>query len=330
MRSRKSSSPRRQTRSVAITLPFGVRISASQDSAARTSLETIRWSRSAASGPCTRTHARGRTYAFVATDPIGASVGRGVPVEGRKEGSRGWDRPGAAATRPAHDREVARAPRGHRAARRPRDVAFPHLGRGRAGDRARLGAVQRAPALEQHAGHPLRDPLEPLRHVLRGGALARAREALPPAAGRPLRRRLGRARLQRQRAAGLTRGRPRPPRDPRRRRAAHARPRLPPPPRRPGQVLLEERQVAQGHRASRPRPARLLGALRLLERRRPLDRSSATPSEAAGTDALRATREEPPFGDYGRPGFSRFLSRRNPTRPYPTRRAGLHIAGSPA
>src|SRR5581483_1344343 len=65
VRSRKSSSPRRQTRRGAITRPFGVSSSASHDSAASTSFERIRCRRSPASGPWTRTYARGRTYARV-------------------------------------------------------------------------------------------------------------------------------------------------------------------------------------------------------------------------------------------------------------------------
>src|SRR5215212_6198776 len=65
--SRKSSSPRRQTTSGAITRAFAVRSSASQASPATTSLETIRCRKSAASGPFTRTNARGRRAAFVVT-----------------------------------------------------------------------------------------------------------------------------------------------------------------------------------------------------------------------------------------------------------------------
>src|SRR6185437_2261376 len=67
VRSRKSCSPRRQTSSGAITRPFGVSSSASQVSSASTSLETIRCSRSPASGPETRTKARGRAYVLVTT-----------------------------------------------------------------------------------------------------------------------------------------------------------------------------------------------------------------------------------------------------------------------
>ena len=47
----------------------------------------------------------------------------------------------------------------------------------------------------------------------------------------------------------------------------------------PRQVLLEEREVATRHRAHRERPPRLLGALRLPQRRRPVRRRSGTASE---------------------------------------------------
>src|SRR5689334_14065242 len=57
---RKSSSPRRQTVSGAITRAFAVRSSASHESAARTSFETMRCRKSPASGPFTRTYARAR------------------------------------------------------------------------------------------------------------------------------------------------------------------------------------------------------------------------------------------------------------------------------
>ena len=56
-----------------------------------------------------------------------------------------------------------------------------------------------------------------------------------------------------------------------RRRAARARARLPAPPARPEALLLEEQQVDPRPRVPRPRPARLLGALRLQQRRRPLE-----------------------------------------------------------
>src|SRR5207237_4730912 len=57
-----------------------------------------------------------------------------------------------------------------------------------------------------------------------------------------------------------------------RRRAAGAGARLPAPARDSRQVLLEEREVAARDRALEHRPARLLGALRLPQRRRPLAR----------------------------------------------------------
>src|SRR5215212_11263123 len=65
--SRKSSSPRRQTTSGAITRAFAVSSSASQVSPATTSFDTIRCRKSAASGPFTRTNARGRRAALVVT-----------------------------------------------------------------------------------------------------------------------------------------------------------------------------------------------------------------------------------------------------------------------
>ena len=57
-----------------------------------------------------------------------------------------------------------------------------------------------------------------------------------------------------------------------------ARPRLAAPARRPEPLLLEEREVAPRPRAPLDRRARLLGALRLPQRRRPLDKRSATAS----------------------------------------------------
>src|SRR5215217_9785563 len=67
VRSKKSSPPRRHTTSGAITRAFGVSSSASQVSPATTSFDTIRCRKSAASGPFTRTNARGRRAAFVVT-----------------------------------------------------------------------------------------------------------------------------------------------------------------------------------------------------------------------------------------------------------------------
>ena len=98
-------------------------------------------------------------------------------------------------------------------------------------------------------------------------ALAEQRHAAPE---RALRDRALRGRLHRERPALVPRGGGRPPRDPRRRRAAHPGARLAAPARGPGEVLLEERQVAPRDRAPRHGSARLLGALRLPQRRRSL------------------------------------------------------------
>ena len=110
------------------------------------------------------------------------------------------------------------------------------------------------------------------------------------------------------------------PRHPRRRRAAHARPRLPAAPRRPAQVLLEERQVAPRDRAAPERPARLLGALRLQQRRRPL---------AGG--ALRLLIGRARSLDRGTSGPSHADELLDATQPVRmTRRAGHIPAGSSA
>ena len=110
---------------------------------------------------------------------------------------------------------------------RPRDVGLPRLRRGRAGARAHLGRAERAAAVELHAGHPLRHALEPLRRAVRGRALERAREALPPEAeprGSPSRTpsTASRANVPHR----VPRGRRRAARHPCRRRAADPRPRL--------------------------------------------------------------------------------------------------------
>ena len=78
----------------------------------------------------------------------------------------------------------------------------------------------------------------------------------------------------------------------RRRRAADARPRLPAAARDSRQVLLEERQVAARHRALLGRQAGVLGAVRILERRRPLARralrllSRESPGRGIAVDRL--------------------------------------------
>ena len=130
--------------------------------------------------------------------------------------------------------------------------------------------LQRAAAVEQRPGHPLRHALEPLRRGVRGRPLARARRALPTEAERALRDRLAEhdftanvpiAFLEDERALLATHadGEPLTP--------DHGYPlRLVD----PAQVLLEERQVAAAGSSCAGRPAGLLGALRLPQRRRPL------------------------------------------------------------
>ena len=96
-----------------------------------------------------------------------------------------------------------------------------------------------------------------------------SRAQLRPAAtvrARPLR-----AGLHRQPAAVDPRRRRRPPGRHVRRRAARARARLAAPAARPEALLLEERQVDPRPGVPRPRHPRLLGALRLQQRRRPLE-----------------------------------------------------------
>src|SRR5205085_5806438 len=96
-----------------------------------------------------------------------------------------------------------------------------------------------------------------------------ARRAAPV---RALRRRARRAGLHVQRAARGARGRERARRVRGRRRAADARARLAAPPGGAEPLLLEEREVAARARPPLDRPARLLGALRLPQRRELLER----------------------------------------------------------
>ena len=102
----------------------------------------------------------------------------------------------------------------------------------------------------------------PIQDILELAQLRPERHPRP----RPLR-----AGLHRQPAARGPRRRRRPPGRHLRRRAARAGARLPAPAARPEALLLEERQVDPRPRVPRPRPARLLGALRLQQRRRPLE-----------------------------------------------------------
>src|SRR5439155_11649853 len=122
--------------------------------------------------------------------------------------------------------------------------------------------------------HPLRHALEPLRRAVQGRPLAGAREARAAEAERPVRDRARRARVHRQCPARSARGRARPRRLRGGRSAAHPGSRLSGPALHSDEVLLEERQVAARNRALRRRQARLLGALRLPQRRRLLARGA--------------------------------------------------------
>src|SRR4051812_31023709 len=166
---------------------------------------------------------------------------------------------------------MARAARGRRPSLpRPRDVDVPRLRRGGERARALVGAAHRAAAELERPGHPLRHALVAVRRLVRRRPLERAREARAPEDDGELRDRARGGRLHLKRPALLPRGPGRAARNARQRRAARARARLPAPARDPRQVLLEERQVAARHRALEHRPPRLLGALRLPQRRRPL------------------------------------------------------------
>src|SRR5262249_42065300 len=112
-----------------------------------------------------------------------------------------------------------------------------------------------------------------------------------------VRRRPRRAGLHVERPARGDRGRAGARRLGGRRRAAHARPRLAAASRRPLTLLLEEREVAARAPAPEHRPAPLLGALRLPQRRRLLERAAlrllAAPLSrrpAASRTRLRYTR----------------------------------------
>ena len=161
---------------------------------------------------------------------------------------------------------------------------LPRLRRGRAGGRADVGAVQRAAAVELDAGHPLRHALEPLRRPVRGRPLERAREALQAAADArasrsPTPSTASRRTCRSTRSRATTRCSPPTP------TASRS------PPTTAGRsasssraVLLEERQVA-ARRSSSPQvdQPRLLGALRLPQRRRPLERGAVRLLAAATT-----------------------------------------------
>src|SRR5512133_446913 len=195
-----------------------------------------------------------------------------LPLESRRQGARSGLRPRAAAARPVPDREMARAPRGRGCAGRRRDLDPAALRRGGGGDHARLRAAAGAAGDGDHDRHPLRDALEPLRRRLPRRPLAGASRALPAEAVGALRYCARGGRLHRERAARRARRGERTRRVRGGRRAADSRARRAGTSRRPVPLLLEEREVAERHRARAVRPARLLGALRLPQRRRPLER----------------------------------------------------------
>src|SRR5437763_5073273 len=197
-----------------------------------------------------------------------------LPVEGGAEAGRARSRPCATPAGAVPDREVAGAARGHRPAHRPGDLGLPSVRGGRAAARADLRRAPGAPTGRGDRRHPLRDALEPVRRQLPRRALARAREAGETEAERTFRSRSRRAGIHVERAAltapgGRVAGRLRG-----RRRAADARARLAAPPRRPATLLLEEREVAPRARADAHGSPRLLGALRLPQRRRLLERAA--------------------------------------------------------
>src|SRR6185436_18444053 len=276
VKSRKSSCARRTTTTGATMRAFGVSRSASPvapTSSSSTSFDTIGFRYDAASGPITETYALRRGAACNVVTDIDPEGSERVPEQGGAKGAGGGVRPGAAPARPVPDREVARAPRRRcpLVPARPRRLGLSRLRGGRRAAHAHLGGARRAAEGDRHAGHPLRHPLEPLRRRVHGCPLVCDPRARRPASELPLRDRARGGGLHGERACVVPRRRGGAPRHACRRRAAHAGARLAAPPRRPRQVLLEERQVAPRDRAARHRRTGLLGALRLLERRRPLE-----------------------------------------------------------
>ncbi len=155
--------------------------------------------------------------------------------------------------------------------------------------RARLGRVQRAAARPRS-----RTDIHCVTRWSRfdatfGGVHWRELAKLvAPEADRALRRRARRAGLHRERAARCARGRRRAARVRGRRRAADAGARLAAAPGRPAKYFWKSAKWLRGLELARDRPARLLGALRLPQRRRSTGRRSATASEADFAGGRRA------------------------------------------
>src|SRR6266542_7003818 len=153
------------------------------------------------------------------------------------------------------------------------DLGLQRLRRRREADHAQLGAAPGAAEPRGHGRHPLRHALEPLRHELQGRPLGRAGEARASEAERALRDRARRGVHVEPPACGAG-GRGGADRLRSRRRAAHARARVATAPDGAVALLLEERQVAPRARAAPRRRTRVLGALRLPQRRRLLERAA--------------------------------------------------------
>ena len=197
--------PRRQTRSGAISRPFGVSSSASTtlargDVVREHPLEVVLRVRARRRG---RRRAGRRATPWTETLSTLVSLGS-VPLFRSKAEAKvaeaGYD-PARLPPGPVPDREVAGAARGLGAEGRPRDLEPDRLRRGRAAAHAHLGAAARAAEPRGHRRHPLRHALEPLRHDLQGRALERARQARRAEAERALRRRARRAGLHGEHAA---------------------------------------------------------------------------------------------------------------------------------
>ena len=257
VRSRKSSSPRRQTRAARSRAPSAsaaARRRLSPSRSAATSFETIRCEevrRVRALPRARRPRAGGATGedgCRVHTTSVGLPMFRSKAEQ--KVADAGYD-PARLPPGPVPDRQVARAARGH-ACRAPtsRRGTSASSARSRARSTLTWDELSELPQHRDHARHPLRHALEPLRRELPRRALARAREARAAEAERaasssrtPSRAspRTCRSRALEDENALLAYEADGEPLD--------ARPRLAAAPRGPAQVLLEERQVAARDRA---------------------------------------------------------------------------------